>query len=121
MTVFMTAVIAILALLLVATASLGAAYSARAQAQSAADAAALASAVATYPGVGRAAPPAEARRAADLNGARLVSCRCPVDSSLEARTVVVTTAVDVTLPVFGALEVRGAASAEFDPRRWLGR
>lgn len=117
----MTSVIAILVILTVVTASLGGAYAARAQAQAAADAAALAAAVATYPAAGRPSPDHEAGRVAGLNQARLVSCRCPRDASLDVRAVTVVTAVDVTVPIFGRLAVNGAATAEFDPRRWLGR
>lgn len=121
MVVVMTAAIALIVALTVATASLGLAYAGRTRAQSAADAASLAAAVATYPGTGRSAPAAEARRVAGLNGARLVSCRCPVDSGLSARTVTVVVAVDLVVPIFGDLAVSGAARSEFDPRRWLGR
>lgn len=121
MAVVMSAAIAVLGLLVVAVTSLGNAYAARAQAQTAADAAALAAAVATYPGVGRPSPAAEARRVADINQARLVRCVCSTDGSLRARTVTVITAIDIDVPVFGELSVRGAARGEFDPRHWLGR
>lgn len=120
-TVVMTTVAAFLAIVSLATASLGLAYSARAKAQSAADAAALAAAVATYPGTGRTWPTGEAVRAAEANGAALVSCRCATDATLKVRAVVVETSVPVDLPVFGVLEVRALSRAEFDPRRWLGR
>jgi hypothetical protein len=33
----------------------------------------------------------------------------------------VVTVVAIDVPVFGHLEIRGVARAEFDPRRWLGR
>lgn len=121
MAVVMSAAIALLGLLIVAVASLGTAYAARAQAQTAADAAALSAAVATYPGTGRPTPTAEARRVAEINDARLVRCVCSTDGSLRARSVTVVTAVDTVVPVFGGLSVRGAARAEFDPRHWLGR
>jgi hypothetical protein len=121
MTVAVTAVIALMAALAIATASLGVAYAARARAQSAADAVSLAAAVATYPATGRSAPATEGHGVAALNGARLVECRCRVDAGLSARTVTVVVAVDLTIPIFGDLAVTGAARAEFDPRRWLGR
>ncbi len=117
----MTAVVALLAVLAIASASLGAAYSARTQAQTASDAAALAAAVATYPGTSRSSPWREAASVAAANGARLVSCRCPVNATLYRRTVRVVTEVSIDVPVFGVLDVRSASRAEFDPRRWLGR
>lgn len=120
-TAAMTAVVGLLALMGVATASLGLALTARAAAQNAADAAALAAAVATYPGTGRPAPTIAAAVAAGANGAVLLSCACRMNASLEVRTVAVETMVRVDLPVFGVLPVRGAARAEFDPRLWLGR
>jgi hypothetical protein len=121
MTVVMTAVMGLLALTIVATASLGGLYAARSQAMSAADAAALAAAVATYPGVARSSPRLEASRVASLNGAFLVSCRCPMDASLTMRVVEVIVGVSVDAPLFGELTVRVGSRAEFDPEAWLGR
>lgn len=122
MTLVMVAVGGIVATLAVATAGLGALYAARAQANTSADAAALAAAVATYPPAARGSGPlAAARQAARHNGARLVTCSCPVDGSVRPRTVTVVASVSVTVPFFGDLDVRGAARAEFDPRGWLGR
>lgn len=120
MTVLISAVMALLAVMTVATAGLGVVYAARAQAQNAADASALAAAVATYPDAADRSPRASARMAAAANEARLVSCRCPVDPSVEARVARVVTEVAVEVPVFGELEVRAAARAEFDPLLWLG-
>ena len=117
----MLAVVAFLAVLGIATASLGTAYAARAQAQTASDAAALAAAVATYPGASSANPEQEAAAVARANGAVVVRCGCAVDRSLAARVVEVVTAVSIDVPVFGQLEVTAASRAEFDPRRWLGR
>ena len=121
MAVVMTAVVALLAVVAVATASLGLAYAARAQAQTAADAASLAAAVASYPGTGRRVPVVEAASVAAANGARLVSCRCPMDPGMTPRTAWVVAMVPVDLPVLGEIRVTAAAGAEFDPRRWLGR
>lgn len=121
MAVVMTAVVALLAVVAVATASLGLAYAARAQAQTAADAAALAAAVASYPGTGRGTPQAEAQKAAQFNGARVASCTCPLDIGLASRVARVVAVVAIDIPVFGRLDVKAAGSAEFDPRRWLGR
>ena len=105
----------------VATASLGALIAAREQANTAAQAAALAAAVSTYPPAGTgAAPRALAVEFAERNASRLVSCRCPVDPTLRARVVVVTTALDVEVPIFGEVTVSAAARSEFDPALWLG-
>lgn len=117
----MTALVAFVGVILVATASLGVGMAARAQAVSAADSAALAAAVATYPAVGRGDPHKEAREVAVDNRARLVSCECPVNERLMPRVVTVVVAVPVDLPIFGRLDVHGSSRAEFDPRRWLGR
>lgn len=121
MAVLMTAIVALLAVVVVATASLGVAYAARTQATTAADAGALAAAVATYPPTGRRNPVDEARNAVARNGAQLLSCECLIVSHLAVRTVSVVTVVEIDVPVFGHLEIRGVARAEFDPRRWLGR
>ncbi len=121
MAVAMAGVIALLSVVIVATASLGVAYSARVQANIAADAGALAAAVATYPGTGRQSPEKEAQAVVARNGARLVSCVCRVDPALRIRAVLVITAMVVDVPVFGDLEIMGVSRAEFDPRLWLGR
>jgi hypothetical protein len=86
----------------------------------AADAAALAAAVSTYPPASAADPVTAARRAAELNDAALVTCRCPRDNSLDARTVEVEAAVKIRVPIFGDVTVRSVSRAEFDPMRWLG-
>lgn len=121
-TLLITGVIALIALVSVATAGLGLAYGARAQAQTAADAAALAAAVATYPPASMANnPTGEARAIARANGAALVRCDCRVDMRMRPRVVTVVTVVEADLPVFGLREVRATARAEFDPELWLGR
>lgn len=116
----MAGLLGVIALLAVAVASIGVLYGAKAQAQTAADAGALAAAVATYPPVARGAPPVVARSVVAENGSRLVSCRCRVDGSLSERTVEVVTAVGVSVPIFGTVEVGASSRAEFDPMRWLG-
>lgn len=119
-TVLGMAVTGLLAASLVGVTSLTMAYTAREKAATAAEAAALAAAVATYPGTGRTVPAGVASRVAAANGARLESCSCPVDGSLSLRTVTVRTSVEVVVPFFGRLRIRGAARAEFDPVAWLG-
>ena len=121
MAVLMVGIVALLAVVVVATGSLGVAYAARTQATTAADAGALAAAVATYPPTGRRDPVDEARTVVTRNGAKLLSCECRVISHLAIRTDSVVTAVVIDVPVFGHLEIRGVSRAEFDPRRWLGR
>ena len=112
---------AVLSLAGVAVASLGVLYAARAQATNAADAAALAAAPATYAPAGGRLPTVVARAAAQANGAILVECSCPPDSSMEVRVVTVWVGVEVAVPLFGSHTVVVPARAEFEPRRWLGR
>ena len=114
-------VVGLIAIVSVATAGLGLAYGARAQAQTAADAAALAAAVATYPPATKADPTGRARAVARANGALLVKCTCRVDPQMQPRVVTVVTLIEADLPVFGLMEVKAVARAEFDPGLWLGR
>lgn len=116
----MSAAVAIVAVVSIAVAGLGSLYSARAQAQTAADGAALAAAVATYPPAASASPLAAARDVAAANGAVVVRCGCPRDSTLRARVVEVVTAIRADVPVFGEWLVHASSRAEFDPVRWLG-
>lgn len=112
---------ALLAVVSLATASLGALYAAREGATTGADAAALAAAVATFPPAAEAGSPvAAARAAATANGVALLRCECPLEPSLATRVVTVTTAARVRVPIFGQLTVRARARAEFDPVLWLG-
>lgn len=120
MAVGMSAAVAVIAVVSVAVAGLGALYSARAQAQNAADAAALAAAVATYPPAASSSPQEAAGLAAGENQARVMSCACPLNGSLEARVVEVVVGVEADVPVFGEWLVRAASRAEFDPGLWLG-
>lgn len=117
----MVGMVALVAVLSVAVASVGMLYSARAQATTAADAAALAAAVATYPPAGASDPLETARAVAEANGAVVLGCRCALDPGLAARIVEVLAGVDVEVPVFGSVRVRAVSRAEFDPILWLGR
>jgi peptidoglycan/LPS O-acetylase OafA/YrhL len=121
MAVLMSGMVAAIAVLGVAVASVGVLYGARAQATTAADAAALAAAVATYPTTSRGEPAAAARSGAEANGAVVLACGCPVDSSLHPRVVEVVVGIRVSVLIFGEVTVRSASRAEFDPASWLGR
>lgn len=121
MAVAMSGVIAIVAVLGIAVASIGMLYAGRAQAATAADAAALAAAVATYPAAGSSDPVSAAADIARGNGAVLLGCRCPRDPSLNRRTVEVVTGVRLQVPLFGTVTIRSVSRAEFDPLIWLGR
>ncbi len=120
MTVLVIGWVAVIAVIGVAATSIGSLLAAREQAYTAAEAAALASAVATYPPAGTGSPVAQAAEYARRNGARLAMCRCPVDISMLPRTVTVTTALAVEVPIFGQVTVRASARSEFDPGLWLG-
>lgn len=112
----MVAGVALVMTLAAALAAVAIVWQARSQASAAADAAALAAAPVTFRSYGAAgSPAAEAARFAAANGARLQECRCPVDRSWAARTVVVTVARTAHLPGFGRVTVRASAAAEFRP------
>ena len=115
---FLVAVVAVVG---VGTAGVGLLYAEKGRATTAAEAAALAAAVSTYPPASEESPRWAAAFFASRNGARLQKCVCPINSSLEARTVLVAVSLDVDLPLLGEVEVVGVARAEFDPREWLGR
>ena len=83
----------------------------RLKALAAADAAALAAAPLTIDGN----PVAEATRFAQLNQARLVSCKCPVDPSPIVRWVTVVVEIPVDTWIIPARVVTAVANAEFDP------
>ena len=92
----------------------------RVAATTAADAAALGAAPVTFRPYGAAGSPAsEASRLAAANGARLVSCRCPVDRSFEPRTIVVVVEIEKAVLVLGSVTMRATARAEFSPPRLL--
>jgi hypothetical protein len=105
----------------VGTAGLGVLFDAREKAATAAEAAALAAAVATYPPAADGPPDRLATELAVSNGARLISCWCDVDTSLDARVAAVTVVLSAHLPLFGEVDVGKTARAEFEPRLWLGR
>lgn len=89
---------------------------ARSRAIAAADAAALAAAPMTFPPVGGDRSPVdEALALAEANGARLVSCVCPLIATFEPRQVEVTVAVSVDLPLLGLRWVQVSSAAEFVP------
>jgi secretion/DNA translocation related TadE-like protein len=112
---------AVILLLAGTLAGIGAFLRATAEAEAAADAAALAAAPVTFLPFGAKGTPAEeAARFAELNGSRLVWCRCPIDPSWEPRTVEVETVRLITIWPFGSFEVRATSRAEFVPSLLLG-
>jgi secretion/DNA translocation related TadE-like protein len=115
------AVAALVMLLTVALAAVAGVHSARQRATTAADAAALAAAPVTFLPFGAAGTPTdEAGRFARLNGASLISCRCAIDRSFEARTVEVRVRTRVDAPLLGAISVEAIGRAEFAPAALLG-
>lgn len=119
-------VIAVLAGLLAVLAAglggIGQVVAARETAQLAADAAALAAAPVTFRPFGAGGSPVdEARRYAEVNGARLVRCTgCERDGSWHRRVVEVEVEVSVDVFVFGLGRVEATAAAEFVPVQLLG-
>lgn len=110
----------VLMLFIVGIGMVGATAAAYAGAASAADAAALASAPVTFLPFGASGTPRqEASRFAKANGASLVSCSCPVDPSWNSRTVTVTVARAISLPVLGRLTITATSRAEFDPMKLI--
>ncbi|HEU5111855.1 MAG TPA: Rv3654c family TadE-like protein [Acidimicrobiia bacterium] len=120
-TILMIGFCALVAAVGVATTALGVLFDAREQAATAAEAAALAAAVATYPPAGADDPGDVAGEYAVRNGARVVSCSCQTDPTLQPRVVAVTVALRADVPMFGEVLVGKTARAEFEPRAWLGR
>jgi len=117
----MLAVGAMTVVLAVLIADIGGFLAAHLQASAAADAAALAAAPVTFRPFGSAGSPAgEAARFASANGARLVSCRCPVDPSWARREVEVVVGVPVELIVFGVIEAQARSLADFVPTELVG-
>ena len=85
-------------------------FLARTRAQTAADSAALAAAAELIPGLGT-EPEAKAQEFAAANGARLITCTCPLGSS--AAEVVVSVPVTMMTSTLSAVrEVRARAKAE---------
>jgi secretion/DNA translocation related TadE-like protein len=87
--------------------------SSRVAAEAAADAAALAAAPLTF--LGSPDPAREAARLAEANGARLRTCRCPIDRSLATRIVEVEVEMVVTTMAIGRHLIVVRSRAEFDP------
>jgi Putative Flp pilus-assembly TadE/G-like len=119
-TILILGLCGLLTLLALSVSSVGVLLSERERAAAAAEAAALAAAVATYPAAAAGSPARAAAEMADANGARLITCVCPVDESLMARTVIVTVSLTAEVPIFGAVVIGRTARAEFDPGQWLG-
>lgn len=113
-----TGILLVLTLMLVGLSSIN---RARMAATTAADAAALAAAPVTFLPFGATGSPAEeAARFAALNGADLISCRCPIDGSFAARTVEVRVRWNAQLPLLGSRAIEAVGRAEFRPALLLG-
>lgn len=110
---------ATMAVVIVATLATAAAtqiVTGRARAVTAADAAALAAAVHTYPpAAGGVSPSRAAAQMAQANAARLVVCRCPVESSPVVRTVEVRVETHVRVVLLGEVAVAAVSRAEYVP------
>ena len=114
--VLLAAVAGVVLLLAAALAGVGSYLRARVEAVAAADAAALAAAPVTFLPFGAAGTPAEeAARFAVANGARLLSCACPLDPSWEPRAVTVQVAREAPLWPAGSVTVTATGRAEFLP------
>lgn len=114
-------VAALVMVLAVGLAAVGSVMRARVEASTAADAAALAAAPVTFlPFGARGTPTEEAARFASLNGARLVSCVCPIDESWEPRTVEVRAERIIEIWLLGEFAVEAVGRAEFVPALLLG-
>ena len=108
-------------LLAVGLVGLGQLASGRVRATTAADAAALAAAPVTFRSFGANGSPAqEAARFAQDNGAELIACTCPLNSSYAERTVVVMVRVDVDVLGFRTVHIHAQSAAEFRPVVLLG-
>lgn len=116
-TIVSLAISSLLVLVAVGLAGVGRLASAHVQATAAADAAALAAAPVTFLGGD---PRAEAADYAADNGARLVSCSCPLNRTFVLRVVAVEVVRDVDLGPLGTHTVRARAAAEFAPLDLLG-
>lgn len=114
------ALVGLVAVLALGVGLVGGGIAAHVQASNAADAAALAAAPVTFRPFGAAGGPAsEAGRFAQLNGARLVRCACPVDESWNARTVEVVVVRVIALPVVGSVRIPAMSRATFEPAALL--
>jgi len=114
--VLLAAVAGVALLLAAALGAAGSYLRARVEAVAAADAAALAAAPVTFLPFGATGGPAEeAARFAAVNGARLLSCRCPPDPSWEPRTVTVQVSREASLWPAGSVTITATGRAEFLP------
>jgi secretion/DNA translocation related TadE-like protein len=114
--VLLVAVAGVVLLLAAVLAGVGSYLRARVEAVAAADAAALAAAPVTFLPFGATGTPAEeAARFAAANGARLLSCACPLDPSWDARTVIVRVGREAPLWPVGSVTVTATGRAEFLP------
>ena len=111
----MLVLLALVGLLCLAIADAANVLTSRARAQSAADAAALAAASAAWPFLAEGNPSAVAKATAELNGAELESCDCPVRGSREV--VVVSIATRIRMLGVAPRRVSARAEASFDPGR----
>lgn len=119
--VLLVGVVGVVLLLAAALGGVGRYLDARVRTSAAADAAALAAAPVTFMPFGaQGTPRQEAARFARLNGAELVSCRCPPDPSWEPRTVRVEVARELIIWPAGRVTVRAVSRAEFVPALLLG-
>jgi secretion/DNA translocation related TadE-like protein len=111
----MLALIALVALLCIATADAANVLVSRARAQTAADAAALAAAAAEWPFLKEGDPSEAARAQATANGASLESCDCPV----RGPRAVVVVSIPTRIRMLGVAPKRVSARAEasLDPGR----
>jgi hypothetical protein len=114
--VLLAGVAGVVLLLAAVLGAAGAYLRARVEAVAAADAAALAAAPVTFLPFGAEGNAAEeAARFAAANGARLLSCICPLDPSWEPRTVTVRVAREARLWLLGSVAVTAIGRAEFFP------
>ena len=114
------ALVGLVVILIVAVGSVGKGIAAYTRAAGAADAAALAAAPVTFRPFGASgSPAAEASRFAQANGARLVSCGCPIDRSWNSRTIVVKVASTVSIIGIGSVSVHATSRATFEPAALL--
>ena len=114
--ILLAAVAGVVLLLAAVLGAVGSYLRARVEAVAAADAAALAAAPVTFLPFGATGTPAqEAARFAAANGARLLSCACPLDPSWEPRTVTVRVGRSADVWPMGTVTVTATGRAEFLP------
>ena len=115
------ALVVVVMMFAVGVSLVGSAAISYATAATAADAAALAAAPVTFRPFGASGSArSEAARFARSNGAVLVVCRCPMDRSWRKRTVTITVAHTVRLPIIGPTTTHATSRATFDPSALIG-